>query len=93
MGEEAVIKRLNRAKKAVIENLVKTGYKIIPSDNSDFCILGVRKKEIRMIRVVIDEITDSDIDKIQNFEPPGNCTKEIWCRKENQKDFEIKEIL
>lgn len=92
MSEEALMKRINRAKKAAIESLVKIGYKYIPSDNSNFCFLAVRKTEIRMIRVVIDEITDSDIKAVQDFEPPGTCTKEIWCRREGMKDFEIREV-
>ena len=92
MGDPAIKKRLARAKEAAIDNLLKNGHKIIPSDNSIFCILGVRKKEIRMIRVVVDKIKDEDIKIVQAFEPPGICTKEIWCRKGGQKDFEITEI-
>jgi len=92
MAEEAVIKRLNRAKNAAILALKNADFKIIPSDNSDFCILGVRKKEIRMIRVVVDEITTNDIKIVSEFDPPGICTKEIWCRKGKQKRFEKREI-
>ena len=93
MSEEAIVKRLNRAKKAASESLIKTGYKIIPSDNSEFCILGVRKREVRLIRVVVDKITSRDVEIVEGFELPGICTKEIWCRKLDKQDFEIKEIL
>ena len=92
MTDEAIIRRLNRAKSAAISILEDAEYKIIPSDNSNFCILGVRKREIRMIRVVIDEITANDIKIIEGFDPPGACTKEIWCREEGKKKFRIKEI-
>ena len=92
MAEEAVVKRLNTAKEAAIQNLKDTKHRIIPSDNSEFCILGVRKKEIRMIRIVIDEITTNDIKIVKDFDPPGICTKEIWCRKKGEKKFEIIEI-
>ena len=93
MSDEAIIKRLNRAKSAAISILTEAEFKIIPLDNKDFCILGVRKKEIRMIRVVIDEITANDIKIIKDFDvPPGICTKEIWCREEGKRKFEMKEI-
>ena len=92
MSEEAIIRRLNRAKSAAISVLKDAKYKIIPSDNSEFCIIGVRKREIRMIRVVIDEITARDVKIVGDWEPPGNCTKEIWCREEGQKKFETREI-
>jgi len=92
MSEERIKQRLNRAKKKAIENLERTGYKIVPSDNSTFCILGVRKLEIRMIRVVIDEITAQDISLTNEFSPPGACSKEIWCKKEGKRDFFIKEV-
>lgn len=92
MPEEAIIKRLNRAKIAAIRVLKSADFKIIPSDNSNFCILGIRKKEIRMIRVVVDEITENDIKIVKDFDPPGVCTKEIWCRRGNDKKFEKREI-
>ena len=93
MGEETVKRRIRRAKERASGVLIKTGYKIVPSDNSEFCILAIRKKEIRMIRVVIDKITDHDINLIKTFEPPGICTKEIWCKTANSPDFDIKEIF
>ena len=92
MAEEAVKQRLNQAKGAAIFALKNSDYKIIPSDNSAFCILAVRKLEIRMIRVVVDEITANDIKIVREFDPPGICTKEIWCRKKGEKKFEIREI-
>ena len=92
MTDEAIIRRLNRAKSAAISILEEAEYEIIPSDNSKFCILGMRRKEIRMIRVVIDEITANDVKIIEGSDPPGVCTKEIWCREEGKKKFKIKEI-
>lgn len=93
MTDLAVKKRIARAKTRAVNILITTGYKIVPSDNSTFCILAVRKKEIRMIRVVIDGITEHDIETVKSFEPPGICTKEIWCKKHSESSFEMKEIL
>jgi hypothetical protein len=92
MPDESIKRRLVRAKKKAINDLERIGYKIVPSDNSTFCILGVRKFEIRMIRVVVDEITSRDIALVEEFAPPGVCTKEIWCKIEKQRDFVIQEI-
>lgn len=92
MPDVPVKQRISRAKKAAIGNLLKTGYRIIPSNNSTFCILGVRKREVRMIRVVVDKITERDIQITREFDSPADCSKEIWCRKAHKKDFEILEI-
>jgi hypothetical protein len=92
MTDEAIKKRQSRAKEAATEILRKAGYCIIPSDNSNFCVIGTRQTEVRMIKVVIDEITENDIRTIREVRLPGMpCIKEIWCRKGD--DFEIREFL
>lgn len=88
MTDETIIRRINTAKSAVISALEDTKYDIIPPD----CIIGMRKNEIRMIRVVVDEITANDIKIIKEINSPVSCTKEIWCRKKGKQKFEIKEI-
>jgi len=87
-----VKRRLKRAKDGAIKDLRRIGYKIVPSDNSTFCICGVRKNELRMIRVVIDEIDPDDISLVKSIAMPDVCSKEIWCKIEGQRDFIIKEI-
>jgi len=89
----AIKRRVARAKDRAANVLKQTGYSIVPSDNSVFCILGVRNKEIRMIRVTIDEVTDFDISTVKGFDKmPANCSMEIWCKKINRPHFEIMEI-
>jgi len=92
MGDPSVKRRLARAKKRVEKTLKKTGYGIIPSDNSVFCILGIREREIRLIRVVVDVITKEDREVVRDFNHPGICIKEIWLKKKNISEFEIQEI-
>ena len=92
MTEETIKRRLFRAKKRAEKVLKDAQYNIIPSDNSAFCILAVREREIRMIRVVIDEITNHDTKIIKNWRHPGVCSKEIWCKQRGERDFEIREI-
>ncbi len=93
MNDFAIKKRLTRAKEKAKIDLAKNGYKIILSDNKIFCFLAVRKKEIRMVKVVVDDISEEEIRIIREFESPVNCTKEIWYRAPHQKDFEIREII
>lgn len=90
MTDEAIKKRIERAKKRAIEHFKKTGYHIVESNNINFCFIASRKREIRFIRVVIDKITEEDVKKIKEVELPEYCTREIYC--ENKDNFEIKEI-
>jgi len=92
MAEEAIKQQIRRASKAVIDKFMQMQYQIIPSENSIFCFLAVRKNEIRMIRVTIGSICDKDIQELESFQPPTVCSKEIWCRRNNGK-FEIKEVI
>jgi len=83
-------KRLARAKKRAITILERAGYSIIPSDNKKFCFIGIREKETRLIKVVIDDLSEHDIKIINNFPVKGGIyTKEIWIKKKNQSDFKI----
>ena len=93
MTEEAVKKRLARAKEKATADLKEIGYKIVPSDNTSFCVLATRRNEVRFIRIVVDEIKDSDIQLTKEYELPPGCVKEIWCKKENKRRFEIEEIF
>jgi hypothetical protein len=90
MPNEAVKKRLERAKKKAIEHFTKTGYKIIESNNKTFCFIATRSREVRFIRVVVDRITETDIQSVWEILLPESCTREIFCQKKN--DFEIREI-
>jgi len=91
MSDEAIKQQIRRAKKAAIEKCRDMGYKTIISDNSLFCFLAVRRMEIRMIRVIIDDVSDKEIQQVRKFEPPGVCSKEIW-RWQTSRKFEIIEI-
>ena len=92
MPDEAIIRRLNRAKSSATSILIDAQFQIIPSDNSIFCIVGVSKNWIRMVRIAVDEITANDIKIVESIIIPPNCTREIWCREEGKKKFVIKEI-
>lgn len=92
MGDEAVKKRLYRAKQDAMRLLGQTGWDILPSDNSRICFIATRSSEIRMVRVCIDSITDHDRQAARSFRSPAPhvCTREIWCQK-NGRGFIIEE--
>lgn len=92
MAEEAVKRRLLRAKEKAVVDLEGIGYKIVPSDNTSFCILATRKNEVRFIRIVVDEVKDLDIKLTKKYELPSGCVKEIWCKRTNKRKFDIEEI-
>ena len=93
MGDLSSKRRLARAKTRAAEMLNNMGYGVVHSDNSTFCVLGIRNREIRMVRVVIDEITAEDESRVAEFpQKPPNCTREIWCKRHNVAGFEMVEI-
>lgn len=85
-------KRLARAKKRAITILERAGYSVIPSDNGKFCLIGIRGREARLIKVVIDYISENDIKIIKEFPISDIYTKEIWLKRRNDPNFEIKEV-
>jgi len=90
MPDEKIKRRLARAKTRAAEILQQTGYNTIVSDNNIFCVVGSRRKEVRFIRVVIDNITARDIETVKDFRTSG--TKEIWCKQPNDSSFKIEEV-
>ena len=66
--------------------------RIIILNNGPFHIEAIRKKEVRLIRIVLDEITKQDEKVIREFLTPDNFTKEIWLKKYKVRGFKVKEI-
>jgi len=85
MPEENIKKKLNRAIMMAVHILDNPPgiAEITFLKNSPFHIEVSREKEIRKIRITLDEITEEDERLVRDFRlPTSNCTKEIWCRKE-----------
>jgi len=47
----------------------------------------------RKIRVVLDKISPQDEKTVKEFKLPNICTKEIWCKRLNERGFENREIV
>ncbi len=84
MSEDAVKKRAARAKSAAVTVLRKSGWDIIQSDNTTFCIIATRPTEVRFIRVVIDKVVPNDQAVVTKIRVPADnrISREIWhCRR------------
>ncbi len=94
MLEKTVKQRLKRAVLAAekILNYPPGSARVIILSNHIFHVEAIRKKEIRKIRIVLDDMKKSDEDLVGAYELPPNCTKEIWCRMKNGK-FVIKRLF
>lgn len=75
--------RQRYAKKKVIKLLNNAGYEAFSIDNGVFTIQAEREKEIRKIKVVLNEIDDKERNLVKNSTPPQICTKEIWIVKKD----------
>ena len=81
MPDIAIKRRVADAKSRAKSKCRDMDYDIINSDNEIFCFIASRAGIYeRKIRVVVDGITQRDIDLIKRFRIPSNQTKEIWCR-------------
>ena len=92
MSEERIKRRLNRAIKRAADILKHSNYTVIFLNDDVFNIEAFREREIRKIRVVIDEISEEDRKKVRSYKFPEFCSKEIWCKKFNKTEFKIVEI-
>jgi len=94
MSEKIIKQRLKRAIAAAEKILLYPpgSARVMILSNHIFHIEAIRKKEIRKIRIIFDEITKLDEEMVSQYELPQNCTKEIWCRTKNGK-FIIKRLF
>jgi len=95
MSEEAIKREVNSAVKSAIKILSrpKGSHKIIILDGNPFHIEDIRQKEIRRIRIVLNEIGEDDIKIVEDFQLPDVIfTKVIWCKKPGKLNFIEKEI-
>lgn len=94
MTQSEIKQRHKRAVNRAISILEKppTSYQIIPLNHHTFHIEAVREREIRSIRIVLDQILPEDEKLVRGFKFPPVVTKEIWCKKLGSQQFDTKEI-
>jgi len=86
---DAYRQRLYYAKESAKQLFKELGFEIINSDNQIFCFIasmgGIAE---RKIKVVVDEITDKDIELIKKIPILPSQTKEIWCRPYGSREWQ-----
>jgi hypothetical protein len=92
MPEEAIKKRLRKAKTRASSLLQASNHTIISLGSPTFDFLALRKREIRLIAVLIDEPTKERRQIMREFSCPEYCTKEIWIKQFDSNEFTIQEI-
>ena len=81
MSEEATKRRIANAKKSAKKKFRGLKFDIINSDNEVFCFVASKSGIYEAkIRVVVDEISEEDINLIKKTRILPNQTKGIWCR-------------
>jgi len=90
MSHNSARDRMADAKKSAKKKCQGLRYDIVNSDNEIFCfIASIAGIYERKIRVVVDEITENDIEIVKKFRIPSNQTKEIWCRPYGSREWEV----
>ena len=93
---EDIKQKQARAKEKIINILTNSGYRVFLLKNNVFDLQAIREKEIRMIKVVCDKITDNNEKLIKEFKSPEICTKEMWYSRKktlfDRRPFKIKII-
>ncbi len=92
MSDQTLNRRLARAIKRAADVLVGSNYSVSYIQGEIFNLEAVREREIRKIRVVIDVIDQDDVRKVRSQDLPMICAKEIWCKRLNEPNFQIREI-
>lgn len=90
MREDNIKNKIWWAKKKAKEKLEKDKWDVINSDNEKVCFLATFGNSVtRLIRVVIDDITEIDREIISKLRVKEHDYKEIWCKSDTQRDFII----
>jgi len=88
MSNEAIKRRIFDAKQRAKQKFLDVGYIVYNSDNEIFCFIAnkIGCHECK-VRVVVDKITDQDIELVRAQRILLGQTKAIWCRKYGCSDW------
>lgn len=92
MSQTAAEKRLDRAKRTAEKNLVDMGYDVVRSDNAKACLIGFSAANVRVVRIVIDKLSQEDLKALQSIEASPSCIRELWIRKTGYREFDRHKI-
>ena len=92
MSELAIKKRLRVAAERAILLLDDQGYQVQMAEGKPFHLIAVknRKRRVKYIRIILDEITITDRRIVKRFAPDSKTiSREFWLRKRGDRDFSI----
>lgn len=92
MSDEAVKKRMARAKQRAHVDLISLGYEVIPSDNRPVCLVAYRGNEVRLIRICLDQASSGDEKRLKQYSASSVISRELWIRKSGEERFAITRI-
>ena len=89
MPDDPIKGRSSRAKRKAAADLRDMGYFVINASDRNASLIGFRKTDIRIIRVVLDRITPFDRIALKAIPfPNSSCSRELWLRKFRCVSFE-----
>jgi len=96
MSEEAIKKKLNKAKNAVCRILKSADYSFEKTSNNIYCIDAARDTEYRKIAIGIAEIKNclwfkTQVKQLAEYPNPAPevTSKEVWIREGGEHDFRV----
>ncbi len=92
MAEDAIKKRMARAKNRAEADLRALGYDVVISNNRPVCLVASRGSDVRFIRVCLDSYSVSDKISLSRFRASSVVTRELWIRRSRDERFEIHKI-
>jgi UDP-N-acetylmuramyl pentapeptide synthase len=89
MSDDPIKERIARAKIKAAADLRDMGYFVLKADDRNASLIGFRKTDIRIVRVVLDKITPLDRVMLKAIPfPDTSCSIELWLRKFGRIPFE-----
>jgi len=93
MPEQAIKRRMSRAKQKAEKDLQRLGFKTVPSNNKPVCLVAINRDgvqvDVRIIRICLDEIKPIDKKSLSGYD---GLHRELWIRKEGSENFEIHKV-
>jgi hypothetical protein len=92
MSDDPIKGRIARAKRKAAADLRDMGYFVIRADGRNASLIGFKKTDIKIVRIVLDKITPSDLAMLKMIPLSSeSCSRELWVRKFGQAAFEKSE--
>jgi hypothetical protein len=92
MGDDAIKKRMARAKRRAVEDLRSFGYQVVVSDNSPVCLMAYNESSVKIIRICLDKPLPVDRKSIGDLLASPLISRELWIRQAGEERFDKHKI-